>query len=140
MWAVYLTLFIVLALILLFLFEFAKVSQSEFAGQATNAAATSDVDVAALIASGDPANGDELLTVYGCAACHRATTDLAPSFVGLAERAATRRPPLTAGEYVYESITRPDAYVVEGYPSGLMPPIYSNRLSDQDLADIIAYL
>jgi hypothetical protein len=59
--------------------------------------------------------------------------------VGIAARAATRRPPLSAAEYVYESITTPTAYVVEGFQPA-MPPNYPERLTDQELGDIIAYL
>ncbi|MBC8099359.1 MAG: hypothetical protein H7Y11_07945, partial [Armatimonadetes bacterium] len=54
------------------------------------------------------------------------------------QRTATRRPPLTAEAYLYESILYPTAYEVEGY-TGQMPRTYG-ELSDRDLGDIIAYL
>jgi mono/diheme cytochrome c family protein len=59
--------------------------------------------------------------------------------VGIAERAAARRPPLAAAAYIYESITHPTAYIVEGF-SGAMPQNYPERLSERELGDIIAYL
>jgi cytochrome c551/c552 len=138
-WAVYLTLFIIAALSLIFLFEFVNVSQSEMVGQSTTTAGVDSARVSALLANADASNGAALVTAYGCAACHRSPTHIAPSFVGIAERAATRRPPLSAAEYVYESITNPTAYVVDGFQPA-MPPNYPERLTDQELGDIIAYL
>lgn len=42
--------------------------------------------------------------------------------------------------YLIESILQPNAYVVDGYASGVMPMTYPEQLSAQDLANIIAYL
>lgn len=94
-----------------------------------------------LLAQADPANGDTLVVQFDCAACHRAGAEngVAPAFSGIAERAAERRPPLAAAAYLYESITRPQAHVVEGFV-GAMPQDYATRLTDQQLGDIIAYL
>lgn len=94
-----------------------------------------------LLANADPQNGEVLLVKHDCAACHRAgaVNKIAPSFVGIAERAANRRPPLTAAAYIYESILHPTAYLVEGFV-GAMPQNFSERLSDNELGDIIAYL
>jgi cytochrome c551/c552 len=136
-WAVYLTYFIVLALTLIFVWEFVSVSQSEMSPTLSANSETSELD--AVLANGNPANGETLLTTYGCIACHRSTTNIAPSFEGIAERAAEEQPPLTAAQYIHESIINPNAFVVEGYPPA-MPPNYADRLSDQELADIIAYL
>jgi cytochrome c551/c552 len=139
-WAVYLTYFIVLALTLLFVFEFVNVSQSEMSSEPTDTADAEMSQLESLLANANPANGDTLLSTYGCIVCHRSTTNIAPSFEGIAERAETRRPPLTAAQYLYESIIQPNEYVVEGYQVGMMPPNYADRLSDQELGDIIAYL
>ncbi len=74
-------------------------------------------------------------------ACHRlgVASKIAPTFEGIAERAASRRAPLTAAAYIYESITHPTAYVVEGFQPA-MPQNFSERLTDRELGDIIAYL
>jgi cytochrome c551/c552 len=97
--------------------------------------------VTALLAGADPAAGPQLVQQYGCAACHRegAVNKIAPSFEGVAARAAARRPPLTAAAYIYESITNPMAFVVAGF-SPVMPQNYPQRLSQRELGDIIAYL
>jgi hypothetical protein len=42
--------------------------------------------------------------------------------------------------YLYTSITNPNAYIVEGYQPNVMIQTYGQTLSDQDLADILAYL
>lgn len=97
-------------------------------------------EVDALLAIAQPENADVAISKYVCIACHQAgTNQLAPSWVGLAERAASERPPLTAAAYVYESIVDPGAFIVEGY-NDVMPHDYRTRMSQQELADILAYL
>jgi hypothetical protein len=97
--------------------------------------------VTPLLENADPEKGALLVEEYSCVACHRlgVAAGIAPSFEGGADRAATRRPPLTAAAYIYESIVHPEVYVVEGYQPA-MPQDYSDRLSDSELGDIIVYL
>lgn len=98
-------------------------------------------EVSALLEGADAANGAILVEKYGCIACHRGETvaKIAPPFVGVAERATTRRPPLTAAAYVYEAIVNPTAYVVPEF-SPVMPLDYAKQFSERDLGDIMAYL
>lgn len=132
-------LFIALGMLLLILVAFVVAFASY---QTPIEATTNQEDVVALLASANPENGPTLLTEYQCAACHieGAAGGTAPSFDGLAERAASERPPLTAEAYLYESILYPSAHTVEGYMENLMPQNYRQRLTDQQLGDIIAYL
>jgi mono/diheme cytochrome c family protein len=97
--------------------------------------------VVPLLENADPARGETLLTTYTCVACHRvgAENGVAPSFVGISERAGERRPPLSAAAYVYQSIIDPATYLVEGYPA-VMPHNFEERISDQEVGDIVAYL
>jgi len=79
----------------------------------------------------------------GCTACHSLVPDqpgVGPSQAGLAARAATRQPGYSAQAYVYESIVSPNAYVVQGFQSGIMPATFKSTLSPQQLADVIAFL
>jgi mono/diheme cytochrome c family protein len=46
----------------------------------------------------------------------------------------------TPEQYIVESIVSPGAYIVPTYSDGQMPPDFAQRMSTQDLADIIAYL
>ncbi len=96
---------------------------------------------AALVQRGDPNRAEQHIVTYGCFACHRigVENNIAPAFVGIAGRAAERKPELSAAAYLYESILYPAAYTVEGYPSS-MPQDYPTRISEDDLADLIAYL
>ncbi len=97
--------------------------------------------VTALLANADPARGELLITEALCAACHIAGAEvkIAPPFEGVGSRAETRRPPLNAAEYLYESIIHPTAFVVEDY-TGSMPQNFAERLTDEQIGDIIAYL
>jgi mono/diheme cytochrome c family protein len=89
----------------------------------------------------------------GCAACHavgaRGDQIRCPNLGVAGEwdqpvslRAASRRPELTAIEYVVESIVDPDVYVVPKYVTGVMkapdePPI---ALTDDEIVAVAAYL
>jgi nitric oxide reductase subunit C len=91
-------------------------------------------------------NADAGLAVFnteGCTACHSLEPDkkiVGPSLAGVSARAATRKPGLTAEEYLFESILSPTAYTVEGFSRGTMPSTFRMQLSDQELADVIALL
>ncbi len=46
----------------------------------------------------------------------------------------------TAAEYLHEAIAQPDAYVAVGFKPGVMYQKFSNELTSQDVADLVAYL
>jgi len=119
-----------------------------------------DVLVAAL-PPGDAAAGQAVTEARGCVGCHIAADPAAaaaltgPAWlaaqskdgVGVSQHAAERWNAAgytgrarTAQEYLYESITLPNAYVVPGYLANLMPQNYGELLTPQELADVIAYL
>lgn len=82
---------------------------------------------------------------YKCSDCHRAGAS-APDTIGTWTRIQTER--LTqaqfagySGEmYLIESIVQPNAYLVDGYNSGVMPENFGIRMENQHLADMIAFL
>jgi mono/diheme cytochrome c family protein len=79
----------------------------------------------------------------GCQVCHsvRSGDDgVGPSLYGVASRAGDRVEGLTAELYLRQSILLPDQYIVEGWPSGQMLPIYLDRLSEQELDALVTYL
>lgn len=131
-----------LALVVVFfgLFLFAMVSY-----QAPQNTASDEEDymerVNALLEDADPAHGEELTETYQCVNCHFSGEGnvIAPPFVGISERAAERKPPLSAPEYIYESITQPMAFVVPDYAPS-MPQNFKERMTDEELGDVIAYL
>jgi cytochrome c551/c552 len=101
-------------------------------------------------ATGDPQAGQVLYElgpegVYEptCVSCHR-LSDLGtygPGFEGIADRAATRVPGLSAEQYLRQSIVDPGAYIVEGDWGGhIMPANYAEAYSEEDINDLIAFL
>ncbi|MEZ4672058.1 MAG: cytochrome c [Anaerolineae bacterium] len=77
-----------------------------------------------------------------CTSCHGlagSTFSLGPKMVGISQRAGERVPGLSAEAYIRQSIREPSAYVVSGYRN-IMYPQYAEKLSEQDVADLIAFL
>jgi mono/diheme cytochrome c family protein len=131
---------------ILFLLEFVRASQNTPSSETAITADSYVPEVSALLKDADASRGEALVnTKYECHTCHiEGAGAVAPDFTGLSENAATRRPPLTAPAYLYESIVKPGVYLVERedgktYPDA-MPPNYHERLTDQELGDVIAYL
>lgn len=96
--------------------------------------------------TGDPQAGQTLYNgALACAGCHL-NAAVAPTTEGTWTRATTVRmeDPALAGftpeEFLIHSIVLPNEYVAPGYPAGVMPPNFGDRLTYQDLADLIAYL
>ena len=99
-------------------------------------------DVAALL-PGNPANGEALSASAGCIGCHRlddTNAVIAPTWGGVAHTSITRVAGESPALYFYQSITEPNAFVVNGYNSGLMPQTYKDTLSAQDIVDVVSYL
>ena len=59
---------------------------------------------------------------------------------GLGDHAVTRVPGQSPALYLYTSIIDPNAHVVEGFQPGLMPPIYQQSLTSEQLANMVAYM
>jgi mono/diheme cytochrome c family protein len=90
-------------------------------------------------AQGDPAAGKEVFDSVqpSCGTCHTleaagSTQTLGPNLDDvLSDKDAA---------FIRESIVDPDAEVAEGFPDNLMPEDYGDKLSDQELADLVAFL
>lgn len=85
--------------------------------------------------------GEQVAQQSGCGTCHGA--GIAPAFEGLAgsERTLDDGETVIADEaYLRESIVAPDAQVVEGYSADLMPEDFAERLSEEDIDAVIAYI
>lgn len=81
----------------------------------------------------------------GCISCHNyneaaGKNDKAPYTAATGTRAETRVAGLSAEEYIHESIVKPNAYVVETYKEGDMYQKWAEDLSEQELADLVAYI
>jgi mono/diheme cytochrome c family protein len=102
---------------------------------------------------GDPANGESLYSgTYACASCHGDPTVEGSNIVGpwlgnIAVDGATRVEGQSADEYIYHSVLDVNAFISPicandapcAEPSQMRAD-FANVMSQQDLADIIAYL
>lgn len=109
--------------------------------------ATQEVSVEEVV--GDPAIGQELFNEFraevnfACATCHYPDKEeqlVGPGMLGLGERAATRVEGLSATEYLRNSILHPSDYVVENFPDLLMPQVYADLFTEEQINNLIAYL
>jgi mono/diheme cytochrome c family protein len=89
---------------------------------------------------GDPAAGKQVFTTAAqppCGNCHT---------LGAAGTTQTLGPNLDeilAGKdaaFIRESIENPDAEVAQGFSADLMPETYGEQLSDEELANLVAFL
>jgi mono/diheme cytochrome c family protein len=90
---------------------------------------------------GDAAAGKQLFNAQGCSSCHMfkpagATGTVGPDLDNLASDAqkANRG---SVEQYATESIEDPNAYVVPGFPKGVMPTF---QLTKKQVGDLVAFL
>ena len=112
----------------------------------------SDGDTAETESSGDAvARGEALYkktsigaaSAPGCITCHsldESVTLVGPSHAGIGAAAASRVAGMSAEDFLEQSITEPDAEVTENFSPGVMYPNYGRELSDQEIADLVAFL
>jgi mono/diheme cytochrome c family protein len=95
---------------------------------------------ATTIEPGDPEAGKEVFTTAAqptCGSCHT---------YGPAGTTATVGPNLDEAlsgkdaAFVLESIVNPDAEIAPGFAAGVMPKDYGDKLSEKQLADLVAFL
>lgn len=112
------------------------------------------VDISVELPAGDPESGAALSqqASVGCSACHELAA-VGPAWAaegnqpGVGARAEMR---IDAGdytgeatstrEYLIESIVRTNAHIVDGYEANIMPADFGQRLTSQQVADLIAYM
>jgi hypothetical protein len=78
-----------------------------------------------------------------CATCHSLSADtvlVGPSLAGIASRAASREPGLTAAEYLEESILDPDRFKTPGFEAVQMDTTLAKALTIDEISDLVAYL
>ena len=100
---------------------------------------------------GDAERGVELFKLGAngapaCTVCHATRTGgfftqhlTGPNLSGLSERAGQSVAGMSAEDYIHTSIVDPGSHVVEGF-ADLMFPDFAEKLSEQDIADLVAYL
>jgi len=93
---------------------------------------------------GDPAAGQAVAQEAGCLGCHSIDGSIivGPSWKGLwgkTEALEGGETVVVNADYIRESIRNPSAKIVAGFPN-VMPPDIGDNLSDEDIANIIAYI
>lgn len=97
--------------------------------------------------SGDPVRGSSVFIQpidggTSCQSCHAVDSEQSktgPSLQDYGTLASQRIKQQSAEEYTFRSILRPSEHIVQGY-SNVMPSNYAQKLSRQEIADLIAYL
>lgn len=90
------------------------------------------------------ARGRQVYGELGCGSCHEAGLvnlwrPVGPPLDHVGTVAGGRRPGVRADEYLRQSIVDPGSYVLPGYPDS-MPRGLGDRISAEDLADLVQYL
>ena len=88
-------------------------------------------------AKGNPAAGKKVFADNGCATCHTFTPARATGKIG---------PDLSkvlkgkSADFIKTSITDPNAVIAPGFQPNVMPQMYGQQLTSQQLADLVAFL
>jgi mono/diheme cytochrome c family protein len=94
--------------------------------------------------SAGPQSPAQLFVAMGCMGCHK----LGPHTIGvtgpdlneLPDVAASRVPGQDAQTYVHTSIIDPNAYVNPGFPAGVMPGNFSQRMTEDEINSLVSWL
>jgi mono/diheme cytochrome c family protein len=116
-------------------------STTSVAETTTAAAATTTAPAAV----GRPARGKAIFLSSGCGGCHTlfAAGTTGTTGPNLGDRVAVDAMELDGDvpDYVRESIVDPDAVIAPGgYEAGTMPSTFAKQLTEQQLADLVAYV
>lgn len=95
-----------------------------------------------------PRPPQELFVSMGCIGCHNINLPqdeqnrgpVAPNLGNLYDHAANRVPGEDAPTYVHNSIVNPNGYVVEGYIAGVMPQNFTERMSEEEIQALVAWI
>ena len=88
--------------------------------------------------TGDAEAGAQVFASAGCGSCHTLAAAGASGAIG-----PNLDQVLVAGtseEFIEESIVEPEAEIAEGYSAGIMPSNFGALLSEEELANLVAYL
>lgn len=99
-------------------------------------------NIAAAMATADPARGQQLSVTSQCIACHSldpAQVMTGPTWHNVGDTAANRVEGMGPALYLYDSIVAPSDFVVPNFPDAMLKT-FRDTLSDQEIADLVAYL
>lgn len=86
---------------------------------------------------GDPAAGQDVFTSAGCGSCHTVAAAGTTGTIGpaLDESLGGRD-----AEFIRTQIVDPNSQIAEGFGPGIMPEDYGEQLSDEEIANLVAFL
>ena len=90
--------------------------------------------------------GRQIFPSFGCNTCHQLfdagsmAMGQGPTLNGVGTRAATRPGFASPEEYIRTSILSPNGFVVGGFPSGLMPSNFAQRIPADQFELLVQYL
>ena len=96
--------------------------------------------------SADPVErGKKWAAQFACTACHSAdgSTIVGPTWQGLygtTEMLEGGATVIVDDAYLHESVVDPNAKLVQGFAANIMPQNFKDRLSEQQVADLIEYI
>lgn len=111
-----------------------------------------EIDLDITLPDGDPERGRKVALKFSCITCHVNNPDFihfdsTENLPSIMERGQVRiADPAYEGfattnlEYIIESILFPEIYIVSGEWEETMSPFLSDRMTEQDIADVIAWL
>ncbi len=127
-------------------------------GGSSDAPAVPAVQAPAASTGGNAANGQTLFSQSilggnaGCATCHSLEAGkvlVGPSMAGIASRAGSTVSGETAEQYLHQSIVDTNVFLAKGCnasdpeaqcAAGIMPQNWAEKLSVQEIDDLVAYL
>jgi cytochrome c551/c552 len=95
---------------------------------------------------GEAAAGKQVfheISTPACGACHSLEPDkviVGPSLAHIGTTALYQEAGLSAAEFLHRAIVEPDADLAPGFAAKVMPTTYSAQLTEEQVADLVAFL
>jgi mono/diheme cytochrome c family protein len=101
--------------------------------------------VGPVLAAGNPTAGKAVYNANGCGGCHvfkaaGSKGKVGPALTKAGLTAHAKAAKQTLAVYVRAAIVKPDAYLVKGFPKGVMPGSYGTRIKTRQLDDLVAFV
>ena len=128
------------------LFQVTAMDPAEFDDWLRSGGQAAAAQAAQLAAGPSPDLGKQLIQQEPCGTCHTIAGvpgmngAIGPELTHVGTVAATRKPGMSAEDYLNESIVNPTAFIVPGFPPAMPPNGGDPNLDDQKRAAIVTYL
>lgn len=101
--------------------------------------------VGPVLAAGNPTAGKTVYNANGCGSCHTfkaagSKGKIGPALTKASLTAHAKAAKQALAVYVRAAIVKPNAYVVKGFPKGVMPGNYGTKIKTRQLDDLVAFV